>query len=37
MALEIAGSGDFAGEVIACIEEFEEASYGIEILVHEGN
>lgn len=35
IALEIAGSGDLAGEVVACVEEFEEAAYCVEILVNE--
>jgi len=35
VALEIAGPGDLAGEVVACVEEFEEAAYGVEIFVYE--
>lgn len=35
IALEIAGAGDLAWEVVACVEVFEEASHGIEIFVNE--
>ena len=35
VTLEIARAGDLAGEVVACVEEFEEASNGVEVLVNE--
>jgi hypothetical protein len=35
VAFQIAGSGEFAGEVVACIEEFKEAAYCVEIFVDE--
>jgi hypothetical protein len=34
VALEIAAAGDFAREVVTCIEEFEEAADGIQVFVY---
>ena len=35
VALEVSCPGNFAGEVVACVEEFEEAAYSVEIFVYE--
>jgi hypothetical protein len=35
VALEIAGPGDLAREVVAGVQEFEEAAYGVEVFVYE--
>lgn len=35
VALEVAGAGDLAGEVVACVEELEEAADGVEVFVYE--
>lgn len=34
VALEITTAGDLAWEVVACVEEFEEAAYGVEVFVY---
>ena len=33
IAVEIAGAGQLAREVVACVEEFEEAADGVEVFV----
>ena len=35
VALQVSGTCDFAGEIVACVEELEETSYGVEIFVYE--
>jgi hypothetical protein len=35
VALEVSCTGNFAGEVVACVEEFEEAAYSVEIFIYE--
>jgi hypothetical protein len=37
VALQVSGTCDFAGEIVACVEELEETSYGVEIFVYEVN
>jgi hypothetical protein len=37
VALQVSGPCDFAGEVVACVEELEETSYGVEIFVYKVN
>jgi hypothetical protein len=35
--LEISCAGKFAREVVACVQEFEEASHGVEVFVNKVN
>lgn len=35
VALQIAGVGELAREVVACVEEFEEAAHGVQVFVYE--
>ena len=35
ISLQVSGIGDFAGKVVASVQVFEEASYGIEVFVNQ--